>query len=154
MEELDLAIYETAKNYDGGKGERGIAALGRAIDAHSGLFQNKVNPSLPDHRLTLKEARAMMLVTGDLRILSVLAGELGHGIFPIPKTDCPADMDLMEAWANWQAEVAETVQKLRDSLQDGRITQEEIAQIKRELLEDFGKGMSMVKVLEGMAEPE
>ena len=149
MTPLQEAIYKTAHDFKGG-----ARALAMRINAHPGTFNNKVDPSMPSHVININEALAVMLVAHDYRILEVLAHETGHALYQLPAVEFPADMDMLSAWADWQNEIAETVRALRSSIDDNKITQAELRTVKKELIEDLQKGLAMLAVMEGMAEPE
>lgn len=153
MTPLEEAIWLTAKEYRDGD-DRGAKALAERINARPGTFSNKCDPGMPEAVININEAKSMMLVTHDYRILEVLAHETGHALFSIPKMEFPADMDFFASWADWQEEVAQTVRELRESINDGKITQGELRTVKRELIEDLQKGLAMLAVMEGMAEPD
>jgi len=73
---------------------------------------------------------------------------------PLPTVEATADMDLLDAWAKWSAEFGETAETIKQALEDGRIEQHEVEAVRRELIEDFEKGLAIIDVLKGMAEPE
>nr|VFK14957.1 MAG: hypothetical protein BECKLFY1418C_GA0070996_10127 [Candidatus Kentron sp. LFY] len=154
MDKLWVAIHETARKYRGGtKNKGGIHAMALAMSVHPGTFRNKVDPSCPNHIPNINEIRAMMLMSGDCRILHALASDVNHACFPLPNIRFPSDTDLIEAWASWQGEVAETVQQVKRAIAERCITQAEIRDIDQELQKDFAHGMAMLEVLKGMAEP-
>jgi len=152
---LDIAIYETVHGYINPRtGKRGAAGLAPVVGMPASTLQNKANPAETFANLSMKEARSLMLATGDHRIGHQLMADIGEVCVPVPVHEFPADMDLLEAWAVWQAEIGETVLALKDALEDGRVTRAEVARVRNELAEDFAKGLAMLDVLGGMAEPE
>lgn len=154
---LDIAIYETVHEFrDPKTGKRGALGLAPVIGMQSSTLSNKANPTQEFAHLTVREARSVMLASGDHRILHQLAADLGEACVPLPTLPFPADMDLLKAWAEWQRDVAETVQALRDALEShgGKIVASDIANVRRELIEDFEQGLALCDVLKGMQEPE
>lgn len=155
LDPLDRAIYETVSEYRHPvSGKRGGVALAPVMGMNQGTLLNKANPNSEYAHLSVKEARQMMLASGDHRILHVLAHEMGEACVPLPTLEFPADADLLEAWAEWQAEVARTVQAMRNTLADGKVTKGEVRAVRNSLVQDLEKGLAMLDVLDGMAEPE
>jgi hypothetical protein len=152
---LDQAIYETVHGYkDPNSGKKGVQPLAKMTGMIPSTLQNKSDRKQDTHHLSVKEARAVMLVTNDFRILQAMASEVGYAAVPLPANAFPADMDMLGAWADWSAEIAQTVEQVKSALEDGTITQEEILAILMELIEDFERGLEMLDVLKGMAEPD
>ena len=155
IDPLDQAIYDTVHDYrDLHAGGRGAAALARAIGMAGSTLQNKADRKQEFAHLSLQEARSIMLVSGDTRILSTLAEQLGYAAVPLPQIEAPADTDLLQVWADWSNEFGETAAAIKAALEDNKITQAEVAKVKRELIEDFETGLAIIDVLKGMAEPE
>lgn len=155
IEQLDEAIYQTAHNYkDPDTGKKGGKALGKALGTNPGTFEQKISRNVETHTVNIKEARSMMKIAQDFRILHAFAMDLGHACFRLPTSEYPADMDLLNAWADWNEEISETVQEIRNALKSDKITKSHVAEVKRELIEDLGKGLSLWAVLEAMAEDE
>jgi hypothetical protein len=75
MNQLDLAVHETAHGFPGG-----LAAAAGALGTSYGVLKNKVNPSVDTNVLSLKEAMRLMLLSGDCRILEAMARELGRSV--------------------------------------------------------------------------
>lgn len=152
---LDLAIYATVHGYTNPRsGKKGAVGLAPVVGMPVSTLQNKANPAETFARLTVTEARSLMLVTGDHRIGHQLMADVGEACIPLPTFEFASDLALLETWAEWQAEIGETALALKDALEDGRVTQAEVARVRRELTEDFVKGLGMLDVLSGMAEPE
>ncbi len=155
VDPLDRSIYETVHGYVNPKtGKRGVLGLAPVVDMPASTLQNKANPSEQFAHLTVREARKVMLATDDHRILYQLAADLGEACVPLPTLEFAADMDLLDSWAEWQADVAKTIEAVRDALADKKVTLDEVARVRMELIADFEKGLSMLDVLKGMAEPE
>lgn len=155
VDALDDAAYQTVHDYVNPRTHRkGAVGLAPALNMPASTVQHKANPSETFTAFYLKEARSIMLATGDNRILYQLAADVGEACVPLPKRAYPADMDLLESWAAWQGEVAGTVTAIRNALIDGRITADEVRRVRAELIEDYSRGLGMVDVLAGMCEPE
>ncbi len=155
VDPLDQAVYDTVHDYTNPRThKKGAIGLAPVVDMSASTLQNKANPSEQFAHMTLREARKVMLAANDHRILHQLAADLGEACVPLPTMSFPADMDLLNAWAEWQKEVAETIEAVRSSLDDKRIRLDEVSKVRRELIEDFEKGLAMLDVLKGMAEPD
>jgi hypothetical protein len=155
IDELDQVVYDTVHNFkDKASGGKGAAGLARAIGMQGSTLQNKADRKQEFAQLGLKEARSIMLVSGDTTILSTLCQQLGFAAVPLPHIDAPADTDLLDVWADWSEEFGETAASIKKALEDQKITMSEVANVRRELIEDFEKGLAIIDVLKGMAEPE
>lgn len=155
LDPMSRAIYDTVREFRSPiNGARGGKALAAAMNVPTSTLLNKANPNSDYAHLTLPEARQVMLVSGDHRILHTLAHEVGEACVPMPTLDFPADSDLLASWAEWQSDIGQTAQKMKDVLEDGRVTTAEVDEVRLELMEDFERGLAMLDVLRGMAEPD
>lgn len=155
LDPLDVAIYDTVHGYVHPKsGRRGAVGLAPVVGMPPSTLSNKANPREEFVHLTVRELRAVMLATGDHRALHQLAADVGEACVVLPTIEFPADMDLLDAWAAWQGEVAQTVRRIRTALIDGKITADEVLDVRMELIEDFERGLALLDVLKGMQEPE
>lgn len=155
VDQLDQAIYDTVHNYvNPHTGKKGAIGLAPVVDMQASTLQNKANPGEHFAHLTVREARKVMLATGDNRILHRLAADVGEACVPLPTLQFAADMDLLDSWAEWQQDVARTVEAVRDALADKKVTRDEVDRVRLELIRDFEKGLAMCDVLKGMAEPD
>jgi len=155
VDPLDQAIYDTVHRYTNpNTGKKGAVGLAPVVDMPASTLQNKANPFEQFAHLTVREARKVMLAAGDNRILHQLAADVGEACVPLPTLKFAADMDLLDSWAEWQQDVAKTIEAVRDALADQKITQAEVASVRLELIKDFEKGLAMLDVLKGMAEPD
>jgi hypothetical protein len=154
IDPLDAAIYHTVHDYvDPVTGRKAVPALSNATGWSKSLLQNYANPNEPSH-FTVKQLRTLILRTGDKRALHQLAHDVGEACFPLLTKDFPANLDLISAWADWQGEIAETMQNAKTILDDNKVTADEVESLKRELVEDFEKGLMLLDVFKGMQEPE
>jgi len=96
------------------------------------------------HHLTVDEAVAIQHTAGDCRILYAEAHLLRHTCILLGELASVSDMELLDAYAPYHAEVGETAEAIPAVLADGRITPAEFARVDREMLEDvqakFGTG--------------
>ena len=155
IDPLDKAAYDTIHDYRNPKtGKRGAGGLAPAIGMAPSTLSNKVNPHEEFANLTIKEARQVVLASGDARIVKQFAHETGFTVWPVPTIEHPADMDLLKAWAAWQDEVAQTIESITEALKDGTIDSGEVQDVHRELSEDLAKGLELLDVLKGMVEKD
>ena len=152
IDPLDEAIKLTVENYST-RGKRGAAALALAMNANHGTIKNKSCSTKPDVQFNIKEFRQVVNITGDSRALDVLNAECGKIAIDMPP-EFAADMDVLEAWAEWNTDIGETSEAMKNALKAGAITQAHLKEIKREIREDFQRAMSLFKKIEAMAEPE
>ncbi|MCW8918949.1 MAG: hypothetical protein OQL08_09070 [Gammaproteobacteria bacterium] len=154
IDPLDMAAYETVHEYRNAKtGKRGPGALAPLVGMAPSTLSNKCNPNEIYANLTLKEARQVVLASGDSRIVKQFALDAGFTILPMPEVDCPADMDILNAWADWQADIAETIEAVKAAIA-GSPTKEKVETIRRELHEDLAQGMKLFNIIDDMLEPD
>ena len=81
-----------------------------------------------------------------------MARELGYVCVEIPDYSGVSDMELLNAWADWDAARGETGQAIKKALDDSIISGEEIVRIKKEMFEDFQKELALLARLEQLAD--
>lgn len=149
--ELSSSIETTIKAY---KTKGGAKAIAEKIGARPGTFINKCNPAMPGHVLNVNELVAIMRITGNYTILHELAAMFGYICEPHEKLSGVTDMELLNAWADWDAERGETVQAIRNALTDQRIRRKELDRIRTEMFEDIQKAFELLQRLESLCEDE
>lgn len=82
MDVLDAA-YNTARSYPGGVPALAVRMqkrdkFGDFAPMNANTLQHKVDPNCHTHALSLGEARDLMVLSGDYRILYALAADTGH----------------------------------------------------------------------------
>lgn len=155
VDPLDRAIYETVHGYVNPKtGKKGALGLAPVVDMPASTLQNKANPSEQFAHFTVREARKIMLAAGNNAILYQLGVDVGEACYPLPSLEAVGDADVLEALTAWQAEVGETAQKVRDIYSDRRVRMHEVEELRRELIQDFERGLALIDVIKGQAEPE
>lgn len=155
IDQIDQAVYDTVHGFrDSSTGKKGAGALAKVVGMSAATLQNKANRNEEYASLNLKEARAVMLGSQDFQILHTLAAEVNHAAVMLPAADFPADMDLMVAIVDWTNDYGETAAAIKRALEDKKISRTEVEKIRKELIEDFEKGIKILDVMDGMAEPE
>ena len=140
-------IYETTHDYPGG-----AKALAEKLKVKAGTFNNKCDPAMPGHTLNINEVRGILKITGDHRLLFEIARELNYVCIDIPNFEGISDVELLNAWADWDAERGETGQAIKKALNDHSITKKELEKIRKEMFEDFEKELALLSRLESIAE--
>ena len=127
MDLLDIACHQTGHDAPGG-----LPALASKMGVNYQTLTNKLNPQNDTHKLTLREAVAMMLITGDVQILEAIAAQL----------DCRVvrDVDqtrvgLVSAAMRAAAEGGDVQRAIVEATSDGRLTARERAHIVKECVE-------------------
>lgn len=156
IDPLDQAAYETVHNFkDSSTGKKGAIGIAAITGMKPSTVQNKASRTDEYAIFNIKEMRSVMTAAKDFRMLEAMNRECGFAMTPLPDFEAfSSDMDLLAAWADWQSEIAETVQKMKSAIEDGEITAAELHDIKNELTQDYEKGLELWAVFEGMAEPE
>ncbi len=140
-----IAIQNTGKNYHGGARQLAID-----IGSSPGTFANKTNPNMENHHINIHEMREIMHVSHDYQILYEVARETDHVCVPLEDFSGVSDMELLNAWAAWDAERGETGQAIQRALEDSSITDTEIDKIEKEMFEDFQKELELLNRLKSL----
>ena len=125
MDQLDIAVHNTAHDAHGG-----LDSLAAKMGVNAQVLRNKCNPNNETHRLTLREAVAMMLNTGDLRILETMALLLGQTVEP-RATVC--NSSLLEILLRADAEHGDIARTLAHVRRDGYVTEREKACVREQI---------------------
>jgi len=144
---LELAKYAVVHDYPGG-----AVALASRLGMNPGALSNKVNPTLDSHHLTVDEAVAIQNVAADRRIIEAEAAALDGVFIQLRAPDCISDVELLNAYAAYHAEIGETAGALRDALADGRIERAEYERVRQECFEDAAAMFALLHRLEALAE--
>ena len=156
IDPLAQAVYETVHGFKHiSSGKKGAPALSKVTGIKATTLQNKADRTNDNAILNLHEARTIMVATQDFEILRVLARELDYGVVPLPDiSHLTSDMNLLEAHTEWVADFGETANEFKCALDDGKITKDEIDKIRKEMIDDFEKGMALLDVMAGKCYPE
>lgn len=156
IDPLDQSVYETVHSFkDVNTGKKGAVGIAAITGMRASTVQNKASRTDEYAVFNIHEMRSVMMASNDYRALETMNRECGFAMTSLPNfEDFTSDMDLLAAWADWQGEIAETVQKMKSAIEDGEITQAELHEIKDELIQDYEKALELWSVFEGMCEPE
>ncbi|TKA91791.1 hypothetical protein FAZ79_00355 [Guyparkeria sp. SB14A] len=147
--EVDRAKWLVVHEYRNGD-RRGARALAEDIGEGPGatVWCNKVNPALDSHHLAVNESIRAQLQAQDFRILKAEARVLGHVCIPIPSTLPCSDIEILNAYADWTADIGETAQAIKAALDAPRVVRQRLVDIRREIDEDFQRAAVLYSLLE------
>ncbi len=127
MDSLDLAIHSTAH----GAGNGGLPLLAKQMGIGEQSLRNKVGPTNEVAKLSVQEARSMMMITGDRGVLDVLAHDLGYKVVAIDVEQA----NVLDAMLKVVKEQGDVAAKIIEAMTDGKITPRERHDVERELSE-------------------
>lgn len=139
------AAYAVAHDYPGGA---------RALGARMGMtdLSDRVNPSLPHRLLGLEQATRMQALSGDARVLYAMAMELRH-YPPVPMpSELVEDEPCLQTLAELTREFGDLIGEVSQDLADGRITDNELAAVKKKWGVLVSTGQHMLAQLGSMNE--
>lgn len=145
--DLERAMYSLVHDHEGG-----APALAPLVRMNPGTLANKVNYRMDSHHLTVDEAVQIQLVRRAFPVFEAEARLFGFITVPVPRLRNVSDMQLLDAWADWHADIGETGAEIKKALQDGRITRAEIDAIRREMFEDFQRELELLQRLEALCD--
>lgn len=149
---LDAAVYATVHEFNDPRArKRGSVALAPRIGMPAGTLSNKANPLMPDHKLGLAEAVAIMLTTEDFRILHAANQLTGHCSYRLPLHADAGDVEILDAYAAAHEMTGAKAAAIREALRDGRVTQEEIEQVRACFDKEVRAGLELMSRLEALA---
>ncbi len=130
---LQQAAWLTVHEFRGhGPGTpSGARALAAATGKSAGTISNEVNPDVLTHKLGLEDATLYQLLSHDHRMLHAQAATLHEVCVPLPDFSRVSDVELLTAYADWQAFIGQTCGAVRDALADHRIERHEVEEIRQ-----------------------
>lgn len=144
---LEQAKYDVVHDYPGG-----AVNLAPRVGMNPGTLSNKVNPTIDTHHLSVDEAVAIQFAAEDYRILTAEAYFLNHVVIPLACYDGVSDVELLDLYAAYHAEIGETAEAIRDALADGLVTRKEFDKIRTEALQDQQAMYALLARLETLVE--
>jgi hypothetical protein len=114
------AAHKTVHAYPGGS-----ESLAPRIGMSPAVLRNKVNPNNTTHHLTIVEADEVMSVTGDCRMLHVLAGNHGY-VLVEAASKAEQGESLLQSILQANAIEGDLDRKLDEILADGKVTPNEL----------------------------
>lgn len=125
MDQLDIAIHQTAHGKHGD-----LTDLARKMGMHAQLLRNKTCATTDTHKLNLREAIAMMELTGNDSILEVMAEMRGY---MLARKELPDAQSIINAVLADDIEHGDVARTIRDAIADGKLTEAERADIARHI---------------------
>ena len=142
---IDQAIYGLIHNHPGG-----APALAQVANMNAGTLNNKANPAMEGHHLSIKEAVTIQTIRKDYSVLYAEAAALNHSCIPLGHYKGISDTELLESYAAWHAEIGETCGVISKALADRRISRAEFEDIRIEMFEDIQKAFEFLSRLEAV----
>lgn len=127
---VEDAAYHTAHGFPGR-----VAALALRMGMSANTLQHKVNPNNATHQLLLREAVAMMAITGNVHMLHAMADELGCVVLCRAEVEAPApqlEANPMLRISHMVEEFSDVLTQANAALADGRVTLNEMRRVERE----------------------
>lgn len=120
---IETALYQAAHDYPGG-----IPALAGATGCNARTLQNMLNIG-SDAKPTLKVFRDTLNATRDRRIVQAVLHPINWIGVPLSDLTNVSDVELLDAVNKIVSRVGETTGDLMQSLSDGEIDDQEIAEL-------------------------
>jgi hypothetical protein len=120
------AAANVAEDFPGG-----ARALAGAIDRNATTFSHELSET-GAAKLGLRTAVKMTIRSKDLRILNAFAAECGCMVLPLPEAMAVEGDDSMQLVSKLMAELNDTVQAYVGALVDGKVSANEVNEIKRQ----------------------
>lgn len=146
---LEDAVYNTIHNYRDGK-KSGPGALAPKVNMNAGTLNNKADPAMFSHQLTLRESIPIQLTANNFSIAQAYCLALNGVFVQLPDIPCVSDTALLDIWATLIEKEGEFAKAVRESLASGDIDHDEIKNIKNRAQERISVLIEMVKRLESI----
>ena len=145
------AIHHVCHEYPGG-----VEALAQRVGRGAQVLRNKVTLDHVQHGLrrshepTLADVSAITRVTGGLRVVEALAGEVGAVVMRLPNVPACGDDALLDLVLGCNRELGEMCKEIGTALEDGQITPDEYERINRESLQSVTAQLELLERLRGL----
>lgn len=150
---VDRAMHQTVHEFvDVKTRSRGAVALAPKMGLQPGTLSNKVNPTIDSHQLGLRESIPLQLTAGNFTILHAFAAALGHCVYPLPGDCVASDVELLTQYAEFHARVGMHSGSIREALRDGRISADEVANVRQSFDDLVRAGLCVLLRLEALAD--
>jgi hypothetical protein len=150
---LDTALYQTVHGYrDRVTRERGAAALAPRVGMQPGTLCNKVNPSMPEHKLGLAESIMVQIAADDYSILHATNAALGHCAYRLPEHSQAGDVEILDLYAKVHEQCGLKARAIRDALRDGTVARAEVERIRTCFDDEVRAGLELLSRLEALVE--
>lgn len=127
---IDTAMYDMVHSYPGG-----AVKLSAKVNMNAGTLNNKINPAMESHHLTLKEAVNLMNTTQNFQLLHAVCQELGFACVPVDHLEGVSDVEFLTMYTVAMKEVGDLSNAIHHAFSDGIISSGNVKQVKRETLQ-------------------
>ncbi|MCR8922679.1 hypothetical protein NO559_07850 [Dasania sp. GY-MA-18] len=115
---------------------------------------NEVNPLCTNHKYGLVDSVYVQTITQDYRTLQQYAAALNHSVVYLGDFSGISDTELLEAYADWHADIGLTAAEVSRALADRRIEPTEFLAIKQRLHQSLRTGLEFLNRLASVVEDE
>jgi len=153
MSHKSISNLDQAKHDIVHKGNFSASELSELTNIPYGTLCNKVHIKSPNHFLMVDEAINIQKIQQVRNLIEAECQELGGVFIQVPddikKT---SDVDLIEAWALWHKDTAETGTAISEALKCKSITKEHLKKIHKEIFEDFQRELELFHRMEALCD--
>lgn len=147
---IQEAAYRMVHEFREGRPNSGASALAPLVGKTPRSLDNEVNPDATGAKLGIDDAITLMHATQDFRLLEATAAALGFAVVKIGDFSGLSDVQLLDAYAQWNTEVGQTHDTIRRALESGDVDDNELAEVRREMFEDFQAELGVLARLEAL----
>lgn len=123
--DVKLAAFHVVQDWPGG-----ASALAPMLGKNPATLSHEVNPNYTTAKFGLDDAVKVTLLTGDLRIATAFAAQVGCMLLPLP--GAAGSKVNHTAIAEMAREFAEMVARVSEASADGKVTPNELVAVERE----------------------
>lgn len=142
---LTTTYYALCRRYPGG-----IRAVANLLGMSDDVLQKKVSPTCTSHHLNVDEAEAIDQLTGDHAGAIEHARINGYACIPLPKAS--GEGSITRGMGAIAKEFSDVLTKFDEVMQDNRVTPNEVAAVRREIIELYSECLANLGRLEALSE--
>ena len=113
---------------------------------------NEVNANSSQHKLGLFDSVLFQLASNDYRMLHAQCAALSHVAVPLGDFSGVSDVELLEAYANWHADIGMVAKEMAEAFADRRVTSPEFLILKELIYQTSRTGMELLSRLEAVVD--
>jgi hypothetical protein len=140
------ALYHAVHDYPGG-----ATALAPRMQIAASTLQSTANPTLDSHQWSLRRAKEVIALTGDIRPLQALAAEFGGMFIRTSMHSSEALPEAFRSLAKLAAEFGDVARATEDAMHDGRISANDAARISTQCMELAQAAGDMMRTVDELA---
>jgi hypothetical protein len=131
----------------------GVEEMASKIGMPTGTLYNKANLNeSTSHKPSLADALLVQTISGDTRIVEVMAHVLGGAFVKVPEINVVSDVALLEMVTEIHVQSGRFHEEIKKALEDGKFTRQEHADIYQQALFFITSVLASVKRIEGMVD--